>query len=144
MFFSVLITMNKERAMLRLVIRFYKWAFSPPLSHIYRGARFLRLYFSCLLIFVNRCLIKDFEKRPSVTHLLDHPFIKGVHGKVLFLQKQLAKVLQDQKHLNPVVKTRYGPWRLPASSLWLFMKENGMSCVLICPALLLVITSLHF
>ncbi|XP_023978049.1 myosin-IIIb [Physeter macrocephalus] len=57
--------------------------------------------------FISQCLIKDFEKRPSVTHLLDHPFIKGVHGKVLFLQKQLAKVLQDQKHLNPVVKTRH-------------------------------------
>ncbi|XP_045052266.2 myosin-IIIb isoform X3 [Desmodus rotundus] len=55
---------------------------------------------------IPRCLIKDFEKRPSVTHLLDHPFIQGVHGKVLFLQKQLAKVLQDQKHLNPVVKSR--------------------------------------
>ncbi|XP_054196606.1 myosin-IIIb isoform X6 [Homo sapiens] len=54
-----------------------------------------------------RCLIKDFERRPSVTHLLDHPFIKGVHGKVLFLQKQLAKVLQDQKHQNPVAKTRH-------------------------------------
>uniref|UniRef100_A0A8C0DW62 non-specific serine/threonine protein kinase n=1 Tax=Balaenoptera musculus TaxID=9771 RepID=A0A8C0DW62_BALMU len=57
--------------------------------------------------FISQCLIKDFEKRPSVTHLLDHPFIKGVRGKVLFLQKQLAKVLQDQKHLNPVVKTRH-------------------------------------
>ncbi|KAF6115167.1 myosin IIIB [Phyllostomus discolor] len=56
--------------------------------------------------FISQCLIKDFEKRPSVTHLLDHPFIQGVHGKVLFLQKQLAKVLQDQKHLNPVVKSR--------------------------------------
>nr|KAF6337112.1 myosin IIIB [Myotis myotis] len=56
--------------------------------------------------FISQCLIKDFEKRPSVTHLLDHPFIQGVRGKVLFLQKQLAKVLQDQKHLNPVVKTR--------------------------------------
>uniref|UniRef100_A0A8C7AMC8 Myosin IIIB n=1 Tax=Neovison vison TaxID=452646 RepID=A0A8C7AMC8_NEOVI len=56
---------------------------------------------------IPRCLIKDFERRPSVTHLLDHPFIKGAHGKVLFLQKQLAKVLQDQKHLNPVVKTRH-------------------------------------
>ncbi|XP_036109240.1 myosin-IIIb [Molossus molossus] len=56
--------------------------------------------------FISQCLIKDFEKRPSVTHLLDHPFIQGVHGKVLFLQKQLAKVLQDQKHLNPVVKIR--------------------------------------
>ncbi|XP_038440723.1 myosin-IIIb isoform X3 [Canis lupus baileyi] len=57
--------------------------------------------------FISRCLIKDFEKRPSVTHLLDHPFIKGAHGKVLFLQKQLAKVLQDQKHQNTVVKTRH-------------------------------------
>ncbi|NP_620482.3 myosin-IIIb isoform 2 [Homo sapiens] len=57
--------------------------------------------------FISQCLIKDFERRPSVTHLLDHPFIKGVHGKVLFLQKQLAKVLQDQKHQNPVAKTRH-------------------------------------
>uniref|UniRef100_A0A2I3N8E0 non-specific serine/threonine protein kinase n=1 Tax=Papio anubis TaxID=9555 RepID=A0A2I3N8E0_PAPAN len=57
--------------------------------------------------FISQCLIKDFERRPSVTHLLDHPFIKGVHGKVLFLQNQLAKVLQDQKHLNPVTKTRH-------------------------------------
>nr|XP_025708236.1 myosin-IIIb [Callorhinus ursinus]XP_025708928.1 myosin-IIIb [Callorhinus ursinus] len=57
--------------------------------------------------FISQCLIKDFEKRPSVTHLLDHPFIKGAHGKALFLQKQLAKVLQDQKHLNLVVKTRH-------------------------------------
>ncbi|KAF6361851.1 myosin IIIB [Rhinolophus ferrumequinum] len=56
--------------------------------------------------FISQCLIKDFEKRPSITHLLDHPFIQGAHGKVLFLQKQLAKVLQDQKRLNPVVKTR--------------------------------------
>ncbi|XP_058520600.1 myosin-IIIb isoform X3 [Ochotona princeps] len=57
--------------------------------------------------FISQCLIKDFEKRPSVTQLLDHPFIRGVHGKVLFLQKQLAKVLQDQKQLNPVAKTRH-------------------------------------
>ncbi|XP_045416245.1 myosin-IIIb [Lemur catta] len=57
--------------------------------------------------FISQCLIKDFEKRPSVTQLLYHPFIKGAHGKVLFLQKQLAKVLQDQKHLHPVAKTRH-------------------------------------
>uniref|UniRef100_A0A286Y0P1 non-specific serine/threonine protein kinase n=1 Tax=Cavia porcellus TaxID=10141 RepID=A0A286Y0P1_CAVPO len=57
--------------------------------------------------FISQCLIKDFEKRPSVTQLLDHPFIKEAHGKVLFLQKQLAKVLQEQKHLNPVAKTRH-------------------------------------
>ncbi|KAM6174689.1 myosin-IIIb [Erethizon dorsatum] len=57
--------------------------------------------------FISQCLIKDFEKRPPVTQLLDHPFIKEAHGKVLFLQKQLAKVLQDQKHLNPVAKARH-------------------------------------
>ncbi|GAB1286410.1 Myosin-IIIb [Apodemus speciosus] len=57
--------------------------------------------------FISQCLIKDFEKRPSVTHLLDHPFIKGTQGKVLLLQKQLAKVLQDQKHRNPVAKSRH-------------------------------------
>ncbi|XP_073074811.1 myosin-IIIb isoform X2 [Manis javanica] len=57
--------------------------------------------------FISQCLIKDFERRPSVTHLLRHPFIKGVHGNALFLQKQLAEVLQDQKRLNPAVKTRY-------------------------------------
>uniref|UniRef100_A0A8C6ABK6 non-specific serine/threonine protein kinase n=1 Tax=Marmota marmota marmota TaxID=9994 RepID=A0A8C6ABK6_MARMA len=57
--------------------------------------------------FISQCLIKDFEKRPSVTHLLDHPFIKGAHGKVLFLQKRLAKVLQEQKQLNSAVKIRH-------------------------------------
>ncbi|XP_071072397.1 myosin-IIIb isoform X2 [Dasypus novemcinctus] len=57
--------------------------------------------------FISQCLIKDFERRPSVTHLLDHPFIKGAHENVSFLQKQLAKVLGDQMHLNPIVKTRH-------------------------------------
>ncbi|XP_069877370.1 myosin-IIIb isoform X7 [Dipodomys merriami] len=57
--------------------------------------------------FISQCLIKDFEQRPSVTHLLNHPFIEGAHGKVLLLQKQLAKVLQDQKQLNPAAKTRH-------------------------------------
>ncbi|XP_072471812.1 myosin-IIIb [Notamacropus eugenii] len=58
--------------------------------------------------FISQCLIKDFEKRPSVTHLLEHPFIKEAHGKDLALQKQLAKLLQDQKpHLGSIVKTRH-------------------------------------
>ncbi|XP_051846628.1 myosin-IIIb [Antechinus flavipes] len=58
--------------------------------------------------FISQCLIKDFEKRPSVTHLLEHPFIKEAHGKDLALQKQLAKLLQEQKpHLASVVKSRH-------------------------------------
>lgn len=73
-----------------------------------------------LIFFTNRCLIKDFEKRPSVTHLLDHPFIKGTQGKVLFLQKQLANVLRDQKRLNPVAKTRYGSVHRSGVLLWVF------------------------
>ncbi|XP_078002285.1 myosin-IIIb [Phascolarctos cinereus] len=58
--------------------------------------------------FISQCLIKDFEKRPSVTHLLEHPFIKETHGKDLALQKQLAKLLQDQKpYRSSVVKSRH-------------------------------------
>lgn len=54
-----------------------------------------------------RCLIKDFEKRPSVTHLLEHTFIRQVHGKEMALQKQLADLIRTQQELGPVTKTRY-------------------------------------
>ncbi|XP_044525738.1 myosin-IIIb-like [Gracilinanus agilis] len=58
--------------------------------------------------FISQCLIKDFEKRPSVTQLLEHPFIKEAHGKDSTLQKQLAKLLQDQEtYLGSVVKPRH-------------------------------------
>ncbi|MGH0133886.1 UNVERIFIED_CONTAM: hypothetical protein FKN15_043857 [Acipenser sinensis] len=36
--------------------------------------------------FISQCLIKDFERRPSVTHLLENPFIKQTHSKVMTLQ----------------------------------------------------------
>ncbi|XP_032301691.1 myosin-IIIb [Coturnix japonica] len=57
--------------------------------------------------FISQCLIKDFEKRPTVTHLLEHPFIKQVHGKDMSLQKQLAKLIQEQQQLGSVAKTRH-------------------------------------
>uniref|UniRef100_A0A663MHR6 non-specific serine/threonine protein kinase n=1 Tax=Athene cunicularia TaxID=194338 RepID=A0A663MHR6_ATHCN len=57
--------------------------------------------------FISQCLIKDFEKRPSVTHLLEHPFIKQVHGKDMSLQKQLAELIQEQQQLGSITKTRH-------------------------------------
>uniref|UniRef100_A0A8C0GL37 non-specific serine/threonine protein kinase n=1 Tax=Chelonoidis abingdonii TaxID=106734 RepID=A0A8C0GL37_CHEAB len=57
--------------------------------------------------FISQCLIKDFEKRPSVTHLLEHPFIRQAHGKDMSLQKQLADLIQAQEQLGFVAKRRY-------------------------------------
>ncbi|XP_049663995.1 myosin-IIIb isoform X8 [Accipiter gentilis] len=56
--------------------------------------------------FISQCLIKDFEKRPSVTHLLEHPFIKQVHGKDMSLQNQLAELIKEQQQLGSIAKTR--------------------------------------
>uniref|UniRef100_A0A8C5NIF1 non-specific serine/threonine protein kinase n=1 Tax=Junco hyemalis TaxID=40217 RepID=A0A8C5NIF1_JUNHY len=57
--------------------------------------------------FISQCLIKDFEQRPSVTHLLEHAFIKQVHGKDMSLQKQLAELIQEQQQLGSIAKTRH-------------------------------------
>lgn len=60
-----------------------------------------------VIVLFCRCLIKDFEERPSVTHLLEHPFIRQAHGKDMELQKQLADLIQAQQQLGSVAKTRY-------------------------------------
>ncbi|XP_066468288.1 myosin-IIIb isoform X3 [Tiliqua scincoides] len=71
--------------------------------------------------FISQCLIKDFEKRPSVTHLLEHPFIRQAHGKDMELQKQLVDLIQAQQELGSVAKTRHErihtrrPYRVDAS-----------------------------
>ncbi|XP_053483869.1 myosin-IIIb [Ictalurus furcatus] len=56
--------------------------------------------------FIAQCLIKDFEARPSVTHLLEHPFIKPAHGKDAALRKQLSALVQDQQNAGSKTKTR--------------------------------------
>ncbi|KAM8934081.1 myosin-IIIb [Pelodytes ibericus] len=57
--------------------------------------------------FISQCLIKDFEKRPSVIHLLEHPFIRQAHGKDMAVQRQLAKLIQTQQQSGSIAKTRY-------------------------------------
>ncbi|KAG7227564.1 hypothetical protein INR49_005379 [Caranx melampygus] len=57
--------------------------------------------------FIGQCLIKDFEARPSVTHLLEHPFIKQAHGKDVALRQQLAALIQDQQEVGCKTKTKH-------------------------------------
>uniref|UniRef100_A0A3B4WK72 non-specific serine/threonine protein kinase n=1 Tax=Seriola lalandi dorsalis TaxID=1841481 RepID=A0A3B4WK72_SERLL len=57
--------------------------------------------------FIGQCLIKDFEARPSVTHLLEHPFIKQAHGKDVALPQQLAALIQEQQEMGCKTKTKH-------------------------------------
>uniref|UniRef100_A0A8C2J702 Myosin IIIB n=1 Tax=Cyprinus carpio TaxID=7962 RepID=A0A8C2J702_CYPCA len=57
--------------------------------------------------FIAQCLIKDFETRPSVTHLLEHPFIKQAHGKDTSLRQQLSVLIREQQDVGNRIKTRY-------------------------------------
>uniref|UniRef100_A0A673NA96 Myosin-IIIb-like n=1 Tax=Sinocyclocheilus rhinocerous TaxID=307959 RepID=A0A673NA96_9TELE len=56
---------------------------------------------------IPRCLIKDFETRPSVTHLLEHPFIKQAHGKDTWLRQQLSVLIREQQDVGSRTKTRH-------------------------------------
>ncbi|MED6239476.1 hypothetical protein ATANTOWER_006886, partial [Ataeniobius toweri] len=56
--------------------------------------------------FISQCLIKDFEARPSVTHLLEHPFIKQAHGKDVALSQQLANLIREQQEVGCRTRTR--------------------------------------
>ncbi|XP_005723517.1 myosin-IIIb isoform X1 [Pundamilia nyererei] len=57
--------------------------------------------------FISQCLIKDFEARPSVTHLLEHPFIKQAHGKDIALRQQLAALIQEQQQIGCKTKSKH-------------------------------------
>uniref|UniRef100_A0A8K9UXH3 Myosin IIIB n=1 Tax=Oncorhynchus mykiss TaxID=8022 RepID=A0A8K9UXH3_ONCMY len=66
--------------------------------------------------FIAQCLIKDFETRPSVTHLLEHPFIKQAHGKEMALGQQLSTLICEQQDLGCKLKTNMARSRRSNSS----------------------------
>lgn len=66
----------------------------------------LPVLISVLFSVILRCLIKDFEARPSVIHLLEHPFIKQAHGKEAALQQQLAALIQEQQEVGCKTRTK--------------------------------------
>ncbi|KAJ3592660.1 hypothetical protein NHX12_007787 [Muraenolepis orangiensis] len=57
--------------------------------------------------FIGQCLIKDFEARPSVTHLLEHPFIKQAQGKDQVLGQQMASLILEQQDQGCRTRTKH-------------------------------------
>lgn len=63
--------------------------------------------------FIGRCLIKNFEDRPSVAELFQHPFIQQVPKYPQTIKEELACVLHQHKRLGllkvaPEVTTKCG------------------------------------
>uniref|UniRef100_A0AAV2L495 Myosin motor domain-containing protein n=1 Tax=Knipowitschia caucasica TaxID=637954 RepID=A0AAV2L495_KNICA len=56
--------------------------------------------------FICKCLIKDFELRPNVIDLLQHPFIKQITGKEKLLPKQLIELIDLNQQTGTIEKTR--------------------------------------
>ncbi|XP_068002201.1 myosin-IIIa isoform X2 [Melanerpes formicivorus] len=57
--------------------------------------------------FINKCLTKDYEKRPTVSSLLQHDFIKQVEGKESVLQKQLMEFIDVHQQMGVTEKARF-------------------------------------
>ncbi|NXF93845.1 MYO3A protein, partial [Eubucco bourcierii] len=57
--------------------------------------------------FINKCLTKDYEKRPMVSSLLQHDFIKQVEGKESILQKQLMEFIDVHQQMGVTEKARF-------------------------------------
>ncbi|KAH0627530.1 hypothetical protein JD844_003331 [Phrynosoma platyrhinos] len=56
---------------------------------------------------VSRCLTKDYEKRPTVSDLLQHDFVKQVEGKESILQMQLMEFIEVHQQMGVTEKARY-------------------------------------
>lgn len=60
------------------------------------------LFFICRC----RCLTKDYEKRPTVSDLLQHKFITQIEGKDVMLQKQLMEFIDIHQGMGGTEKAR--------------------------------------
>nr|XP_006825854.1 PREDICTED: myosin-IIIa-like [Saccoglossus kowalevskii] len=83
----------------------------PPLSELHPMRA---------LIKIPRCLVKDFEKRPTAQRLLNHPFIKKVPKDTNPLRLQLIEMMAVHQQLGgiqqaPEVTTKRGKLNRPAA-----------------------------
>ncbi|KAM5282412.1 myosin-IIIa isoform 2-T2 [Hipposideros larvatus] len=57
--------------------------------------------------FISKCLTKDYEKRPTVSDLLQHKFITQIEGKDVMLQKQLTEFINIHQCMGGTEKARH-------------------------------------
>nr|XP_008000751.2 myosin-IIIa isoform X1 [Chlorocebus sabaeus]XP_008000752.2 myosin-IIIa isoform X1 [Chlorocebus sabaeus]XP_037839328.1 myosin-IIIa isoform X1 [Chlorocebus sabaeus] len=57
--------------------------------------------------FISKCLTKDYEKRPTVSDLLQHKFITQIEGKDVMLQKQLMEFIGIHQCMGGTEKSRH-------------------------------------
>ncbi|XP_047377112.1 myosin-IIIa [Sciurus carolinensis] len=57
--------------------------------------------------FISKCLTKDYEKRPTVSDLLQHQFITQIEGKDVMLQKQLMEFIDLHHCMGGTEKARH-------------------------------------
>ncbi|KAM9308116.1 myosin-IIIa [Gastrophryne carolinensis] len=57
--------------------------------------------------FIKKCLTKDFEKRPTVCDLLEHPFIRQIRHNERALQKQLMEFIDIHHQMGIMEKKRH-------------------------------------
>ncbi|NXT56412.1 MYO3A protein, partial [Pluvianellus socialis] len=57
--------------------------------------------------FINKCLTKDYEKRPTVSSLLQHDFVKQIEGKENVLQRQLMEFIDVHQQMGITEKARF-------------------------------------
>ncbi|XP_052660502.1 myosin-IIIa isoform X2 [Harpia harpyja] len=57
--------------------------------------------------FINKCLTKDYEKRPTVSRLLQHDFIKQIEGRENVLQRQLMEFIDVHQQMGVTEKARF-------------------------------------